>query len=99
MSLTSSFSSFPFIRSLQPRAEGRTFNSDCFDSGAVFLNALQDPISRILSSYHYEGRHFRYDYRMHFESKGKQAEADATWLRDRKIGASINREAKSLRQW
>jgi len=45
-----------------------------------------------LSSYHYEGR-------LYFEIKEKQAEAEATWLRDRKIGAFIDREAKSLRQW
>lgn len=36
---------------------------------------------------------------MYFENKEKEAEAEAAWLENRKLGASIDREAKSLRQW
>lgn len=36
---------------------------------------------------------------MYFETEEEQVEAEATWVEDRKVGASIGRKAKSLREW
>ena len=81
-------SSFHFIYPDQGR--GPDVQCGLLWLGRRLSNRFADPISRILSSYHYEGRHFRY-YRMYFETKEEQVEAEATWREDRKV--------KSLRQW
>lgn len=47
------------------QSEGLTFNVTCFTEGPrVFLTSIRDPISRIISSYKYEGHAERLDDRM-----------------------------------
>ena len=47
------------------QSEGLTFNTTCFtERPQVFLTSMRDPISRIISSYKYEGRLERFDRRM-----------------------------------